>query len=102
VASPCGPRRGVALRDRTIALDTIAGTLEPSRAAQFDACFRPRRRSARVRWQRIWIAEDRGAPLPPIPVVPVGDGYAVTDGHHRVSVARARGAIAIDAVVEAT
>jgi hypothetical protein len=39
--------------------------------------------------------------LPPISVVPFGDGYAVRDGHHRVSVARARGALTIDAVVDA-
>ena len=31
----------------------------------------------------------------------MGDGaYAVRDGHHRVSVARARGALTIDAVVD--
>jgi len=33
--------------------------------------------------------------------VRVGDAYAVRDGHHRVSVAQARGAVAIDATVEA-
>jgi ParB-like chromosome segregation protein Spo0J len=33
-------------------------------------------------------------------VVQVGDTYAVRDGHHRVSVARARGAATIDAIVE--
>jgi ParB-like chromosome segregation protein Spo0J len=38
--------------------------------------------------------------LPPISVVRVGDGYAVRDGHHRVSVARARGAETIDATVD--
>ena len=38
--------------------------------------------------------------LPPISVVAVGDSYAIRDGHHRVSVARARGALAIDATVE--
>jgi hypothetical protein len=54
----------------------------------------------RTRWERIWIAEERGIPLPPISVVPVGDRYAVRDGHHRVSVARARGAIAIDATID--
>ena len=78
-----------------------AGTLEPSRAAQFDGAFRPVRRVLRTRWERIWIAEERGTLLPPISVVPVGTMYAVRDGHHRVSVARARGAIAIDGVVEA-
>jgi hypothetical protein len=47
------------------------------------------------------MAEHRGEVLPPISVVPVADGYAVRDGHHRVSVALARGAVAIDARVEA-
>jgi hypothetical protein len=31
----------------------------------------------------------------------VDSGYAIRDGHHRVSVARARGALTIDATVEA-
>jgi len=84
---------------REIPLESIAGTLEPARARQFDAQFRPVRNSARRRWENIWIAEERGVTLPPISVVPIGDGYAVRDGHHRVSVARARGAFAIDAVV---
>ena len=85
---------------REIPIDAIAGTLEPSRAAQFDAAFRPVRRAMRTRWERIWIAEERGTQLPPISVVPVGTMYAVRDGHHRVSVARARGAFAIDGVVD--
>jgi hypothetical protein len=84
---------------REIPVEAITGTLEPSRALQFDAAFRPRRNSARRRWENIWIAEERGVTLPPISVVPVGDAYAVRDGHHRVSVARARGAFAIDAVI---
>jgi hypothetical protein len=47
------------------------------------------------------MAEQRGTVLPPISVVQVGESYAVRDGHHRVSVARARGALTIDAAVEA-
>jgi hypothetical protein len=84
---------------REIAIDAIVGTLEPSRARLFDRCFRPAR-TARARWQRIWLAEHRGVQLPPISVVRVRGGYAVRDGHHRVSVARARGASTIEAVVE--
>jgi hypothetical protein len=83
-----------------IPLEAISGTVEPSRSGQFDACFRPVRRALRTRWERVWIAEERGIPLPPISVVPVRGGYAVRDGHHRVSVARARGAIAIDASID--
>src|ERR1044072_879138 len=83
-----------------IPVRAINGTLEPSRAAQFDGDFRPAP-IARSRWQRVWLAEHRGPPPPPISVVPVGDGYALRDGHHRVSVARARGALTIDARVDA-
>ena len=85
---------------REIPLTAISGTLEPSRAAQFDGAFRPVTEAARRRWERVWMAEDRGTILPPISVVPVGaDTYALLDGHHRVSVAHARGAVAIDATV---
>ena len=59
---------------REIPLDAIAGTLEPSRAAQFDGAFRPVSKAARRRWERVWLAEDRGTILPPISVVAVGDG----------------------------
>jgi hypothetical protein len=82
-----------------IPLDAISGTLEPSRAAQFDSSFRPAP-LARARWERVWLAEHRGAVLPPITVTPVEDGFAIRDGHHRVSVARARGALMIDAIVD--
>jgi ParB-like nuclease domain. len=92
-------RSGAQLRGiREIPIDAIDGTLEPGKAAQFDGAFRPAA-AAETRWQRVWIAEQRGDVLPPISVVPTDDGYAVRDGHHRVSVARARGATTIDAEV---
>ena len=84
---------------RDIPITAISGTLEPSRAAMFDRRFRPAAR-ARTRWERVWLAEEHGAVMPPISVVQIGDSYAVRDGHHRVSVAKARGAVSIDATVE--
>jgi len=84
---------------REIQITAISGTVEPARAMLFDGQFRPTR-AARARWQRIWLAEHRGLPLPPIDVVRACDTYAVRDGHHRVSVALARGALTIDAVIE--
>ena len=84
---------------REIPLEQISATVEPSRAQQFDRWFRPAGRRTRGRWERLWIAEQRGEILPPISVVQIGGEYAVLDGHHRVSVARARGAATIDAVV---
>jgi hypothetical protein len=86
---------------RAIPLAEITGTLEPNRAKQFDPGFRPAA-STRARWQRVWMAEAGGAVLPPISVVPAAGGYAVRDGHHRVSVAAARGAATIDAIVGAS
>ena len=95
--APAGAAAGVA-RSAEIPLDAIAGTVEPNRSTQFDRAFRPAA-VARERWQRIWLAEHRGVPLPPITVVRAGGAYAVHDGHHRVSVARARGALTIDAMI---
>jgi len=86
---------------REIAVDAITATLEPNRAAHFDDEFRPAA-PAKARWKRVWMAEERGVPLPPISVVPVRGGYALRDGHHRVSVARARGQATISAVVAPT
>jgi hypothetical protein len=98
---PRVPRAGAAGRHgiREIPIAAINGTLEPSRAAMFDRSFRPAAR-ARTRWERVWLAEQHGATLPPISVVQVDEGYAVRDGHHRVSVAKARGAVSIDATVD--
>jgi hypothetical protein len=81
-----------------IPLEAIAGTTEPNRAAQFDEQFRPKPLT-RSRWQRVWLAVRQGVALPPVSVVRVGDAYAIRDGHHRVSVAKASGALTIPALV---
>ncbi len=81
-----------------IPLEAIAGTTEPNRAAQFDQHFRPKPLT-RDRWQRVWLAVQQDVTLPPISVVQIGEAYAIRDGHHRVSVARARGALTITALV---
>jgi hypothetical protein len=85
---------------RELPLDAIKGTTEPNRAAQFDQDFRPSKLT-RGRWQSVWLAFHRGATLPPISVVRFGDAYAIRDGHHRVSVAKALGAPSIRAIVAA-
>jgi hypothetical protein len=93
-----GARSGPGVRE--IPLDAIRGTTEPNRAAQFDEEFRPAPLT-RCRWQRVWLAFHRGTALPPISVVQFGDVYAIRDGHHRVSVAKALGAPTIRAIVAA-
>ncbi len=42
----------------------------------------------------------RGATLPPVQLVQLGELFFVVDGHHRVSVARARGRVSIAAQVK--
>ena len=92
------PRGGARAGVHEIALADIAGSLEPARAADFDHAFRPAPK-ARSRWLRVWEAEQDGAGLPPICVAPSGGRYAIRDGHPRGSVAHARGAATIAAVV---
>jgi hypothetical protein len=92
-----GERR--ALGVRPIAVASVTSTVEPVKARQFDAAFRPDR-GARDRWQAVWAAQARGVALPPIEVYRLEDGcHAVIDGHHRVSVARDQGLGTIDADV---
>lgn len=82
---------------QTIPLDSVVGTVDSQR--DFDRRFRPTSATVRARWERLALAQRRGEPLPPIDVYRVGDLHFVRDGHHRVSIALATGATAIDAYV---
>ena len=75
---------------RPIAIDSITATVEDGKAEAFDHEFRPGRASAE-HWKRLWMAQSRGATLPPISVYRVRERHVVRDGHHRVSVARGAG-----------
>ena len=83
---------------RPIAIASITATVEEGKARAFDDELRPDRRAA-ARWKGLWMAQARGAALPPISVYRVGARHVLRDGHHRVSVARARGLSVIDADV---
>jgi hypothetical protein len=83
---------------QTIAIDSIVGTVDSHKAVAFDRSFRPPTWS-RGRWTQMCLAARRGTPLPPISVYRAGREHFVRDGHHRVSVARALGAVSIDANV---
>jgi hypothetical protein len=86
-----------AARLEVIKLRDVVGTVEPT--VTFDDRFRPTSEHVRARWERVALAHRRGASLPPIAVVRGDDGYYVTDGRHRVSVALALGLRDIDAWV---
>ena len=86
-----------ALGLKTIRLSTVVGTVDSRR--DFDRRFRPTSARVRERWERLALAQRRGAPIPPIDVYRVGELHFVRDGHHRVSIALATGQTTIDAYV---
>ena len=79
---------------RPILLANVIGT--DSRGGDFDRDFRPRRAGVLERRKSVEAAFPDGA-YPPIAVYQLGDAYFVLDGHHRVALARERGAETIDA-----
>jgi hypothetical protein len=81
---------------REIPLERIVGSVDRER--DFDRDFRPRRRQSRGRLAGLRQAFPDGV-MPPISVFEVGGAYFVEDGHHRVALARERGAHFIDADV---
>jgi hypothetical protein len=87
-----------ALGIEAIALASIDGTVEAQKARTFDGAFRPARAEGE-HWKRLWLAQARGAEMPPISVYRVGERHLVRDGHHRVSVALDLGITTIDAEI---
>ena len=84
---------------KTIPIDRIVGSVD--RAVDFDRLFRPRRRGDlkhRMNSLREAFSE---TPMPPISVYEASGLYFVSDGHHRVALAREQGADFIDADVTA-
>jgi uncharacterized ParB-like nuclease family protein len=79
-----------------IPLDSIVGSV--GRYRDFNRAFLPRAHVDEDRWTRIEQLQGQ-ASLPPIEVFKVGDVYFVSDGNHRVSVARAKNRKAIKARV---
>ena len=80
-----------------VPLDKIRGSVD--RYRDFDLAFLPRHSALRDRWERVATARNRGLPMPPVELYKIGDIYFVRDGHHRVSVCRARGDKTIQAHV---
>lgn len=82
---------------QTIPVDKIVGSV--GRYRDFDRVFLPTQRQTSQRWVSIKTAHYEEKPLPPIDAYKIGDVYFVRDGNHRVSVAREREQIFIDAYV---
>lgn len=80
-----------------VAIRQIHGS--EGRNRDFDRNFNPLTSHNQGRWMRLAEAQQRGRPLPLVQLIRVGELYYVRDGHHRISVARARGQREIEADV---
>ena len=78
-------------------VDQIVGSL--GRFKDFDRAFLPVQSITKDRWINIDIAHYDEIILPPVDLYKMGDIYFVKDGNHRVSVARERQQIYVDAFV---
>src|SRR5437870_10545897 len=82
---------------REVEIDQIVGSV--GRYRDFDRAFLPRQARTRGRWESIDTAYLTHVELPPIALYKIGETYFVKDGNHRVSVARERGQVFVDARV---
>lgn len=82
---------------RTVPIDLIVGS--EGRYRDFNGHFLPRREHLRTRWVKVNMAHYEDIILPPVKLYEIGGVYFVRDGNHRVSVAKIRGQMAIDAEV---
>lgn len=82
---------------RSVPLAQIRGSV--GRCSDFDRNFRPLHAHIRERWIGVAVAYEAGVVLPAVDLVQVNGTYFVIDGHHRISVARKQGQVAIDANV---
>jgi hypothetical protein len=82
---------------RAVPLAAIVGSI--GRYHDFDSAFLPRQNQTRGRWLNIDRAHYEELQLPPVELYGLGETYFVKDGNHRVSVARERGQVFVDANV---
>jgi hypothetical protein len=82
---------------QSVPLAQIIGSVDRYRG--FDRRFLPTQSHTEDRWRRISRAWYEDVNLPPVLLYKIGEAYFVVDGNHRVSVARERGQVYIDAEV---
>lgn len=82
---------------REIPVENIIGS--EGRYEDFNKDFLPRNQALQSRWSAINKVMEEGGSLPPISVFKIDDFYFVRDGNHRVSVAKKRKQVFIDAEV---
>jgi hypothetical protein len=82
---------------RIVPIRQIIGS--EGRGPDFDGSLHPVNVNSRERWVNMAILFMSRVPLPLVKLIQLGVAYFVRDTHHRISVARALGQIAVDAEV---
>jgi hypothetical protein len=82
---------------KEIPVENIIGS--EGRYEDFNRNFFPKKPELESRWSAIHKVMEEGGELPAISVFKIDDYYFVRDGNHRVSVAKKRGQLFIDAEV---
>ncbi len=82
---------------QSVPLKSIVGS--QGRYRNFTRHFFPLDENLRDRWKQVETAVTSGKDLPPVELYKVCNAYFVKDGHHRVSVAKVKNRITIDARV---
>ena len=92
------PASGAMYRGRrTVEVSRVVGSV--GKHEQFDKNFMPLSKASAQKWKRIDRAFRLGQELPPVSLLELRGDYFVSDGNHRVSVARFHGVEWIDAEV---
>ena len=73
---------------RTLSINSIVGS--EGRYRNFTRCFLPLKDDSRDRWKQVAQANYFGQGLPLVELYKVQGVYFVKDGHHRISMARAK------------
>lgn len=92
-----GATSGRRLGRKTVEVSKIVGSVGRSR--DFDARFMPKKARLRGKWQHVDRGFHRGEESRLVSLCKIGEDYFVSDGNHRVSVARFHGVEMIDADV---
>ena len=82
---------------QNVLIDSIVGS--EGRYHAFTRSFLPLQEDLRERWKNIDQIRESRQDLPPVELYKVSNAYFVKDGHHRISVARVKGAKYIEARV---
>lgn len=82
---------------KTIEVSRIVGSV--GRSGDFDERFMPKKAKLRGKWEHADRAFHRGEEIRAVSLCKIGEEYYVSDGNHRVSVARFHGVEMIDAEI---